>query len=70
MPAPDMSNEIAETDLLTVDQIAAKLGASRATVDRMTKRRLIPAIRISRKFIRYRWRDVEAALAKVTVKAL
>jgi predicted DNA-binding transcriptional regulator AlpA len=56
------------SDLLTVHQIAAKLGSSRATVDRLTKRRLIPCIRFSRKFIRYRWRDVEKALEKITIR--
>jgi len=60
----------AETDLLTVRQIAAKLGMSRSAVDRMKKRRLIPYVKINARNIRYRWQEVEAAIARRTVKAL
>ena len=60
----------AETDLLNIDELAAKLRTKRRAVERMIAARKIPVIRINRRVIRFRWRDVEAALAKLTVKAL
>ena len=65
-----MAHEIAETDLLTIDELAAKLRTKRRAVERMIAARKIPVIRINRRVLRFRWRDVEAALAKLTVKAL
>ena len=60
----------AETDLLNIDELAAKLRTKRRAVERMIAARKIPVIRINRRVLRFRWRDVEAALAKLTVKAL
>ena len=60
----------AETELLTIDELAAKLRTKRRAVERMIAARKIPVIRINRRVLRFRWRDVEAALAKLTVKAL
>jgi excisionase family DNA binding protein len=60
----------ADSDLLDIDQFAAKLGVKRRAVERMIQGRKIPVIRINRRVLRFRWRDVEAALAKLTVKAL
>ena len=65
-----MAHEIAETDLLTIDELAAKLRTKRRAVERMIAARKIPVIRINRRVLRFRWRDVEAALAKLTVKEL
>ena len=60
----------AETELLTIDELAAKLRTKRRAVERMIAARKIPVIRINRRVLRFRWRDVEAALGKLTVKAL
>jgi excisionase family DNA binding protein len=60
----------ADSDLLDIDQLAARLGVKRRDVERMIQGRKIPVIRINRRVLRFRWRDVEAALAKLTVKAL
>lgn len=60
----------ADDDLLNIDELAAKLGTKRRAVERMIAARKIPVIRINRRVLRFRWRDVEAALAKLTVKAL
>ena len=65
-----MAHDTAATDLLTIDQVAAKLGLKRRAVETMIAGRKIPVIRINRRVLRFRWRDVEAALAKLTVKAL
>ena len=59
-----------ETDLLTIDQLAAKLGLKRSAVEGMIESRKIPVIRINRRVLRFRWPAVEAALAKLTVKEL
>ena len=60
----------ADNDLLTIDQLAEKLGLKRRAVDTLIAGRKIPVIRINRRVLRFRWRDVEAALAKFTVKSL
>jgi excisionase family DNA binding protein len=60
----------APSDLLTLDQVAEKLGCKGRAVERMIEGRKIPVIRINRRVLRFRWREVEAALAKLTVKAL
>ena len=65
-----MNPKPVDSALMTGDEVAARLGVSRATVERLRKRRLIPAIRFSRKLIRYRWQDVESAMEKVTLRAI
>ena len=65
-----MAHETTATDLLTIDQVAAKLGLKRSAVETMIAARKIPVIRINRRVLRFRWPAVEAALAKLTVKEL
>ena len=65
-----MTAETPADDLLNIDGLAAKLGTKRRAVERMIAARKIPVIRINRRVLRFRWRDIEAALAKLTVKAL
>lgn len=49
-------------DLMTRDDLAARLGVRPATVSRWTRTGRIPARRLSPKVIRYRLADVLAAL--------
>ena len=65
-----MANEIADPDLLTMDEVAVRLRMKRTAVESLIKRRAIPVIRINARVLRFRWREVEAALAKLTVKAI
>ena len=65
-----MAHETTATDLLTIDQVAAKLGLKRSAVETLIARRAIPVIRINRRVLRFCWPAVEAALAKLTVKEL
>lgn len=69
-PAIGMANEITDPDLLTVEGVAERLGISVQAVRRLTKARKIPVMKINARCHRYRWREVEAALAKLTVKAV
>lgn len=55
---------------LTIDALAERLGVKRRAVERMIQARKIPVVRINRRVLRFRWRDVEAALGKLTVKAI
>ena len=65
-----MAHETAETDLLTIDEVAARLRISRRGVERLIARRAIPVLRLTGRTHRFRWRAVEAALDKLTVKNL
>ena len=65
-----MANEIPDPDLLTIDDVATRLRLKRSAVESLIKRRAIPVLRINKRVLRFRWREVEAALAKLTVKAL
>ena len=62
----------ARTDehLLTRDELAARLRMSRRGVQDLTKRRMIPVIRLGRKCVRYDYAKVKAALEKFEVKAI
>jgi excisionase family DNA binding protein len=61
-PAPDA--------LLTIDELATQLRVKRRAVERLIARRAIPVIRINARVLRFRWREVETALAKLTVRAI
>jgi excisionase family DNA binding protein len=65
-----MPDEAPDSDLLTVDQVAGKIGVKRRAVQRLVEARKIPVIRLNRRIVRFRWSAVEAALLKLTVKAL
>jgi prophage regulatory protein len=57
-----------ERDLLTVREVAARLGISRWTVWRMaTEGILPPPIRLGRRIIRWRIADIEQALRDATL---
>ncbi|HEX3817672.1 MAG TPA: helix-turn-helix domain-containing protein [Chthoniobacterales bacterium] len=57
-------------ELLKYPEVAKRLRLERKAVVALVKRRAIPAIRLSPRAIRFRWSEVEAALAKLTVKAI
>jgi excisionase family DNA binding protein len=59
----------AQEDLLTADELAKRLGLKRRGVQSMTARRILPVIRLSGRCLRYRWSDVEKALANRTQRA-
>ena len=53
--------------LLKKDELAALLRVTPRHLEKLTKRRVIPFIKLGRS-IRYKWSAVEKALDKVTVK--
>ena len=65
-----MTAETPAFDLLTLDEVAEKLRMKRRAVETLIAARKIPVIKINKRVHRFRWRDVETALAKLTEKAL
>ena len=59
-----------EDDLLNIKELAQRLGLKRSAVETMVAKRKIPIIRINRRVLRFRWRDVNAALDRMTVADL
>ena len=58
-----------ENRLVDADVIADYLGVERKVVLRLVRHQLIPAIRISRKIIRFDWNSVRQELGKLEVQA-
>jgi excisionase family DNA binding protein len=56
--------------LMNIEQLADRLSLSVAGVRKMIKRRVIPVIKLGYKCMRFRWADVDAALSRVTVRAV
>ena len=54
--------------MLNRDQVAEKLGVSNRTVARWTKRGVLPHVRLGRRVIRYRERDLDSLVEKRTVR--
>ena len=65
-----MAHELTDPDLLKIEEVATRLRMKRSAVETLIKRRAIPVIRINARVLRFRWREVEAALAKLTVRAI
>jgi excisionase family DNA binding protein len=57
-----------ETGLLTIDDLAGKLGLKRRAIQTMMAARKIPVIRINRRVVRFDFGAVQAALRKLTVR--
>jgi excisionase family DNA binding protein len=57
-------------ELLTYPQLAQRLKMTRRTIQDLLTARKIPVIRFNSRCVRFRWSEVEAAIAKLTVKAL
>jgi hypothetical protein len=56
---------------LTKEQLRERLNLhSTRAVDGLIRRRVIPFCRCGHKLVRFRWPDVEAALEKLTVRAV
>lgn len=66
MPVIDNTSPIG---LLRIDQVASLLGVSKRTITNLAARRKIPFVKIGR-CLRFRLRDVEAAINKMTVKSV
>ena len=58
-----------ENRLVDPDVIADYLGVERKVVLRLVRHQLIPAIRISRKIIRFDWNSVRQELGKLEIQA-
>ena len=58
-----------ENRLVDADVIANYLGVERKVVLRLVRYQLIPAIRISRKIIRFDWNSVRQELGKLEIQA-
>jgi excisionase family DNA binding protein len=60
-----------EGELLNKEQLRQRLNlTSVRCVEMMVKRRKIPVIRMGHRTVRFSWPDVEAALEKLTVRAV
>ncbi len=57
---------MSDTELLTVDQLAARLHLRPRTVQVWARRGLIPAMRLSAKVLRFEWGAVLAAVRERT----
>jgi excisionase family DNA binding protein len=51
-------------DLLTKDELAARLGVTHRTVTRLAEERMIPCIRRGRRCLRFSWRAVKRGLRR------
>ena len=58
-----------ENRLVDADVIADYLGVERKVVLRLARHQLIPAIRISRKIIRFDWESVRQQLGRLEIQA-
>jgi excisionase family DNA binding protein len=66
---PVIDNEHEPAGLLTVEQISKWLGVSKRTIANLTARRKIPFVKVGR-CVRFKLRDVEKAIEKMTVKSI
>jgi excisionase family DNA binding protein len=55
------------TDFLTPDELGERLRESGRTIRRKAAAGLLPYYRLSHKVIRFRWAEVEAALARLRI---
>lgn len=59
---------MSKESLINIAEVCTRLGLSRKSVDGLIKTRSIPVIRVNARCLRFRWPDVEAALAKLEVR--
>lgn len=60
-----------EQSLLTKVQIKERLNLpSTRGVDELVRRRKIPVVKLGHRTVRFNWPDVQAAIAKLTLKAV
>jgi NAD dependent epimerase/dehydratase family enzyme len=55
-------------ELIDTPEVAQRMKVCERTVQNLVARRAIPVVRVSPRCVRFRWPDIEAALARVTVK--
>jgi excisionase family DNA binding protein len=55
-------------ELLDTPEIAQRMKVCPRTVQNLVARKAIPVVRLSPRCVRFRWKDVERALARFTVK--
>jgi excisionase family DNA binding protein len=48
--------------LITIDRVAELMGLSKRGVEKMMARKQIPSVKLSRRCLRFRWSEVEAAI--------
>ena len=60
----------ANEDLLTIEEVAKRLALKRRGVEKLVARRVIPALKISRRCLRFRWSEVEAAINRYRQKEI
>ena len=58
---------MAET-LITYEAVAERLGLKRRGVELLVQRRAIPVVKLSARCHRFKWSEVEAAVARLSVK--
>ena len=56
--------------LITIGEVAANLKLTRRGVEGMVARRLIPAVKLSRRCLRFQWSEVETAINRYRVKEI
>jgi len=56
--------------LLKIEQVAERLSLTTRGVEGLVARRVIPALKISRRCLRFRWPDVEAAIEQYRQNAI
>jgi excisionase family DNA binding protein len=57
-------------ELLNKAQLRERLNLGPRSVDELIRTRKIPVIRMGHRTVRFSWPDVEAALEKLTVRAI
>jgi excisionase family DNA binding protein len=55
--------------LITIGVVAGRLGLTKRGVEGLVSRRVIPAFKISRRCLRFRWSDVQAAIEKYELRS-
>ena len=56
--------------LVTKHEVAKRLSLTARGVESLVSRRVIPALKISRRCVRFRWSEVEAAIERYQQKAI
>jgi len=56
--------------LITIDEVAKRMGVSVRHVHALKAKKRIPYIKVSSKCLRFRWSRVEEALARLTVNEI
>jgi excisionase family DNA binding protein len=66
----DMLQQGVSEPLIRIEEVAKRLGLSRRGVEALVARRAIPAFKISRRCLRFRWAEVESAIERYRQKEI